>query len=130
MTGLREELKSRVKSIRIALGGIRHVLLTQRNAWIHAVISLAVILLGLVLGLSRWEWVSLMLVIGLVWMAEVFNTAVELLVDLVSPQPSEMARLVKDISAGAVLLCALVSIGVGLVVLGPNLLQKLRALFN
>jgi diacylglycerol kinase (ATP) len=130
MPSFRKALRSRAKSIRIAIGGIKHVLVTQHNAWIHGAISLVVILLGLILDLARWEWVSLFLVMGLVWMAEIFNTAVELMVDMVNPQPSQIAKLVKDVSAGAVLFCALISVVVGLLVLGPNLLDLLSSLFN
>jgi diacylglycerol kinase len=77
-------LPSRLKSIRIALEGIKYVLITQQNARIHGAFTLAVILFALLLRITRVELVSLLLVIGLVWTAEIFNTAMEVLVDMVS----------------------------------------------
>jgi diacylglycerol kinase len=113
--------KARLKSIRIALDGIRMVLQSQQNARIHAVITLLVLLAAGLLDISRLEWVLLLLVIGLVWTAEIFNTAIEELVDLVSPEHNLTAKTVKDLSAGAVLASAIVSILVGLLVFGPRI---------
>jgi diacylglycerol kinase len=114
-------LRSRFRSILIALGGIRQVILSQENAKIHALITLLVILMGLLLTLSRGEWISLILVIGLVWTAEIFNTAVEVLVDMISPGHNVAAKTIKDISAGAVLFSAMISVVVGMLILGPHL---------
>ena len=113
--------KARIKSILIALDGIRQVLQTQQNARIHAVITLLVLLAAGLLDLSRLEWVLLLLVIGLVWTAEIFNTAIEELVDLVSPEHNLGAKSVKDLSAGAVLASAIVSVLVGLLIFGPRI---------
>lgn len=113
--------KARIKSIRIALDGIRQVLHTQENARIHAVITFLVLLMAGLMGLSRLEWVLLLLVIGLVWTAEIFNTAVEKLVDMVSPEHNLSAKTVKDLSAGAVLVSVIVSILVGLLIFGPRI---------
>ena len=123
-------LPSRLKSIRIALEGIKYVLITQQNAWIHGAFTLAVILFALLLRITRVELVSLLLVIGLVWTAEIFNTAMEVLVDMVSPEHSQGAKIIKDISAGAVLMSAIISVLVGIMVFGPKLLLFVRILFN
>lgn len=123
-------LPSRLKSIRIALEGIKYVLITQQNAWIHGAFTLAVILFALLLRITRVELVSLLLVIGLVWTAEIFNTAMEVLVDMVSPEHSQGAKIIKDISAGAVLISAIISVLVGIMVFGPKVLLFVRILFN
>lgn len=123
-------LPSRLKSIRIALEGIKYVLITQQNAWIHGAFTLAVILFALLLRITRVELVSLLLVIGLVWTAEIFNTAMEVLVDMVSPEHSQGAKIIKDISAGAVLISAIISVMVGIMVFGPKVLLFVRILFN
>ena len=79
------------------------------------------VFLGFGLGITRGEWVVVCLCIGLVISAELFNTAIERLVDLVSPQRHPLAGQVKDIAAGAVLVCALAAIAVGLIIFVPYL---------
>ena len=114
-------LKARLRSIRIAIDGLRQVIITQQNARIHAAATLVVILLGILLSLSRLEWSLLLLVVGFVWAAEIFNTAIEDLVDLISAENSPTAKKIKDISAGAVLVSVFVSVLVGLLIFGPRL---------
>jgi len=103
------------------MDGIRQVFHTQQNARIHAVITLVVLVAAGLCDLSRQEWALLLLVIGFVWAAEIFNTAIEELVDEVNPDPSPTAKRIKDISAGAVLVSVVVSILVGLLIFGPRL---------
>ena len=112
---------SRLQSIIIAMEGIKSVFVTQQNARIHAVFTLAVFLFAWVLKLPLSDWISLLLTVGLVWTAEIFNTAIEFIVDVVSPEQHPKAKLIKDISAGAVLLSVLVSIMVGIFIFGPPL---------
>lgn len=114
-------LHSRLQSIGIALEGIKYVLITQQNARIHAVFTLAVFLFGWLFHLNHLEWICLLLSVSLVWLAEIFNTAVEKVVDVVSPQQHPDAKMIKDISAGAVLLSALTAILVGILIFGPHL---------
>ena len=116
---------SRVDSFRHALRGWALVLRTQRNAWIHAGVSLLVIGVGLWLRLSTRDWAALLLAIGLVWMAEFLNTALEAVVDLASPDAHPLARAGKDIGAAAVLIAVLTAAGVGGVILGPPLWLRL-----
>jgi len=120
---------ARFQAIKVALAGIKYVLITQPNARIHAVFTLSVFLLAGVLKLPRQEWVILLLTVGLVWTAEIFNTAVEIAVDVISPDYDPKAKIIKDISAGAVLVTALLSILVGLLVLGPPLWNWIITLF-
>jgi diacylglycerol kinase len=114
-------LKGRLRSIRIALDGIWQVITTQENARIHILATLVIWIVSFLLGLSRLEWVILLLVMGFVWAAEIFNTAIEELVDLVSLETTPEAKRIKDISAGAVLISAIVSILTGLFLFGPKL---------
>jgi diacylglycerol kinase len=116
---------SRLDSFRHAFAGCVYMLRTQRNAWIHACATLAVTTLGLWLGLNRWEWAVIVLVIGLVWMAEFVNTALESAVDLASPELHPLAKVGKDVGAAAVLVGAITSVIVGLLILGPPLWAKL-----
>jgi diacylglycerol kinase len=123
-------LQSRLKSIRIALEGLKYVLITQQNTRIHAAITLVVFIFAIVLGINKSEWISLLLVIGLVWTAEIFNTAIEVTVDMVSPEHSQGAKIIKDISAGAVLFSAFISVLVGILIFGPKLYALFKILFN
>jgi diacylglycerol kinase len=82
---------------------------------------MAVIVLGFLLKITNVEWITLFLTIGLVWMAELFNTAIEALVDLISPEHHNTAKICKDVSAGSVVVSALISILVGLLIFGPPL---------
>lgn len=97
---------------------------TQRNAWIHAIVSVLVFGVSLWLGLTRLEWAIILLTVALVWMAEFINTALEAVVDLASPMHHPLAKVGKDVAAAAVLVGALTAVLVGVLVLGPHLLIK------
>jgi diacylglycerol kinase (ATP) len=99
-------VRSRLQSFRYAFAGLAHVLRTQRNAWIHAMVSTLVFLVGLWLQLSRQEWAIIILTITMVWLAEFINTSLEAVVDLASPQQHQLARVSKDVGAAAVLIAA------------------------
>ncbi|GAB4580297.1 MAG: diacylglycerol kinase family protein [Anaerolineales bacterium] len=114
-------LRSRLAAFRYAFAGWWHVIRTQRNAWIHTVISIAVIVLSFVLQLNAHDWAVIMIAIALVWIAEFLNTALEAVVDLASPQQHELAKIGKDVGAAAVLIAAATSIIIGLLILGPPL---------
>ena len=114
-------VRARLQAVKIALAGIKYVLITQPNTRIHSAFTLVVFILAWVLKLPRLEWVILLLTVGLVWAAEIFNTAVEITVDIISPEYDPQAKIIKDISAGAVLVSVLVSILVGLLIFGPPL---------
>jgi diacylglycerol kinase len=114
------------ESFRFASAGLFYVIRTQRNFRIHLVMTLCVIALGIWLRLPPDAWSTLLLTIGRVLIAEMFNTAAETLVDLASPDYHPLAKLVKDLAAGAVLVSALIAVVVGLLLLGPPLAIKLN----
>jgi diacylglycerol kinase len=113
-----------LESFRFAFSGLRYVLDTQRNARAHLIIALLVVFLGLWLNLSTTQWAVLSLTIGFVFVSEMVNTVAETLVDLVSPGYHPLAKIVKDVTAAAVLLAAIVSVLVGLLILGPPMWDK------
>jgi diacylglycerol kinase len=117
--------RGRLFSFRYAFSGLRYVLVSQKNAWIHAAATAAVIILAFILKLSFPDWGILPLTIGLVWAAEVFNTSIEALVDLVSPNHHPLAKIVKDTSAAAVLITAMISLLIALVILLPPLIAMI-----
>lgn len=103
---------------------------TQKNAWIHALATVLVVLLAIWLQLSLQSWSILLLAMGLVWMAECFNTALEALIDLSSPQFHPLAKIGKDVGAGAVLVSAFFAALVGFIIMGPPLWDRLGILFK
>lgn len=113
------------ESFRFAFSGLWYALRTQRNTRIHLAISVVVVGLGLWLDLAPIQWAVLALTIGVVLVSEMLNTVAETLVDLASPGFHPLAKVVKDATAGAVLLAAIVSIVVGLLVLGPPLWERI-----
>jgi|YNPNPStandDraft_1061719.scaffolds.fasta_scaffold23840_3 diacylglycerol kinase (ATP) len=124
MTPVRHS-SNRLDSFRHAFAGCWYVLRTQRNAWIHAAISLMVIGVGLWLRLTPAEWAVIVLAMGGVWASEFINTALEAVVDLASPDIHPLAKAGKDVAAGAVLVGAGTAVVVGLLILGPPLLARL-----
>lgn len=118
--------KSRAHAFRYALAGWWYVIRTQRNAWIHAVVSAVVVLVSFWLRLQERDWAVILIAIALVWIAEFLNTALEAVVDLASHQEqSHLAKVGKDVGAAAVLIAAIVSVLIGLLILGPPLLAKI-----
>ena len=123
-------LLSRIAAFGHAFRGWGHVLRTQHNAWIHSVVAAAVIVLGLWIGLLPRDWAIIVLTIAMVFTAEFINTAIEAVVDLASPVHHPLAKVGKDVGAGAVLVAALAAIIVGLLILGPPLWTKILLLVN
>ena len=123
-------LRTRARSFKYAFEGWWYVIRTQQNAWIHAVVSVTVILMGLWLSLSPRDWAVIILAIAMVWAAEFFNTALEAIVDLASPEMHHLAKVGKDVGATAVLIAAIASILIGLLIMGPPFLDKMSWLIG
>lgn len=116
-----------LEAFRLAFSGLWYALRTQRSMRIHLAVASAVTIAGLWLGLSADQWAVLALTSGFVLLSEMINTVVEKLVDLVCPDYHPLAKIVKDVMAGAVLLAAIVAVIVGLLVLGPPLWGRLMS---
>jgi diacylglycerol kinase len=119
-------LSTRILAFRYAFQGWWFVIRTQRNAWIHALVSIGVVAMGLWLGISPRDWAVIVIAIAMVWTAEFINTALEAVVDLASPQQHHLAKVGKDVGAAAVLIAATSSVIIGLLILGPPLWERLR----
>jgi diacylglycerol kinase len=104
-----------------AFRGLWYALRTQRNTRVHISFAILAILLGIVLHISAVEFAMVFVAITGVFIAEMFNTVFELCVDLTSPDYHPMAKIAKDVAAGAVLLSAMLAIVIGLFVFGPHL---------
>lgn len=115
-------LRKRLRSFRYAFNGIRLLITKEHNAWIHCFATVCVIIAGMVLGLSKMEWIAVVIVIGAVLAAEAVNSAIEAMADFVSPQYSEAIKRTKDLAAGAVLLMAIAAAIVGGIIFFPKLM--------
>ena len=104
-----------------AFSGLRYALRTQRNARVHAIIAALAILLGILLRISSVEFALVFVAITSVFIAEMFNTVFELCVDLASPEYHPLAKIAKDVAAGAVLLNAMLAVVIALFVYIPHL---------
>ncbi len=125
---MKDFFSSRIHSFRYAFHGWFYVLRTQRNAWIHSAIATAVFIVGLWLRIPPRDWAVIILTAALVFTAEFLNTSIEAVVDLASPDKHPLAKIGKDVGAAAVLVSALAAVLIGLLLLGPPLLQKLTTL--
>ena len=118
----KHECKKLINSFKYALQGFASSFRTERNMKIHVVATILVIILGIYLKLNLIEWSIIAIAIVIVISAELFNTAIETIVDMVSPQKNEKAKLAKDISAGAVLILAIGSAIVGFKIFLPKII--------
>lgn len=121
---------SRIAAFGHAFRGWWHVLKTQQNTWIHSLFATGVIVIGLWVGLKPIDWAVIVLTIAMVFTAEFINTAIEAVVDLASPVQHPLAKVGKDVGAGAVLVAALAGIVIGLLVIGPPLWVRLVSLLT
>ncbi|SEQ17902.1 undecaprenol kinase [Virgibacillus subterraneus] len=104
-----------------AWNGLKEVTKTERNFKIHLIATITVIIAGILIQLTLIEWAIIMLTIGLVLVAEATNAAVEKLIDYVKPDTHPLAKTIKDVAAGAVLLAALTALIVGMIIFLPKI---------
>lgn len=107
-----------------ALAGILYALRHQRNTWIMACATVVMVIGGVWLGITRIEWAVLVLATGVVWVAEFLNSAIEAAVDVASPDLHPMAKVAKDVAAGAVLTASYVAMLIAVIILGPELIER------
>lgn len=118
-------IRARILSFKYAFNGIADFFLSEHNALIHFVAAVVVVGCGIWLSISRMEWVVIICLIGIVFIAELFNSAIERLGDSITSDSNEMIKKAKDLSAAAVLLAALISVLVGLIIFIPRFIDKL-----
>lgn len=114
-------MRKRLLSFKYALGGIYFLFKDQPNAWIHLVAAAGVIVAGYLFHLSAAEWIFITFAIGFVFCAELINSAIESLVDKVSPEQHPIAGKIKDLAAGAVLVAAITAAVIGLAIFVPKM---------
>lgn len=118
-------LKERKMSFYAAFDGLAYALKTQKNAWIHAAITIFVLVLSFLFKLSLQEWIPILIVISLVWIAELLNTALEAMVDIICPETHPLAKIAKDVGAAFVLIAAILAIIIGSIIFIPKILEIL-----
>jgi len=111
----------RLESFRYAGQGVAFMLRTQHNAWIHAALTVIVVSAGIAFHVTWGEWCLLVLAMASVWTAESINTALEIIVDIASPEYRPAAGHAKDVGAAAVLLCSIGAATVGVIVFLPHI---------
>lgn len=114
-------IRARVRSFRFAIEGISSFVQREHNAWLHFLATIAVFILAAVVGVTKNELLALVFAIGFVWVAEMFNTCIERLMDFVSLKQDAEIKFIKDLAAGAVLTAAITALAVGAVVFIPKL---------
>jgi diacylglycerol kinase (ATP) len=115
---------ARLKSFVFAGRGLRSLVLGEHNAWLHLAASITVVAAGLILRISMADWRWLVLAIGIVWLAEAFNTATEDLCDRINPKFDPAIGRIKDMAAGGVLVAAMVAASIGLLTLASPLMAR------
>lgn len=120
---LKLDKKRLTNSFKYAFQGIVQAYIGEQNLKIHTVIACLVILFGLILKISYVEWLVCLILIALVLMAEFFNTSIEYLVDLASPEIHPLAKATKDTASAGVLMMAIISAIIGLIIFVPKLIS-------
>jgi diacylglycerol kinase len=111
----------RFKSFSYAWSGIKSVLKIEHNTWIHLFLTISAIALGIVLKLATAEWATLIIVTAMVWMAELFNTCIEKIMDFLSTDSHPQIKLIKDMAAAAVLIASIAALIVGAIIFIPKI---------
>ncbi len=116
-------LNNRLKSFSYALKGLKEFFKTQHNAWIEFFVALVVIMAGFYFDVTQSEWIFLIFAIAIVLTAEMLNTAIEYLTDLVSPNYNEKAGKVKDLASAAVLISAIAAGITGIIIFSKYIIK-------
>lgn len=125
---LRIDRKRLAYSFKYAFQGIKQSYKGEQNLKIHTFIAILVIVFAFFLKISFFEWVTVLVLIGLVLMAEFFNTAIEYTVDLASPKIHPLAKAAKDTASAGVLVIAIISAIIGLLIFVPKIIEYLGGL--
>ena len=121
---MKVKTKKLINSFKYAIEGFFASLKTERNMKIHTCIMILVIIVGILFKINKYEWIICVICFAIVIGGELFNTAIEIVVDMVMPYKNEKAKLAKDVSAGAVLVLAMGAAIVGFIIFMPKIFLK------
>lgn len=116
-------LRSRVRSFRFAMDGISSFFQREHNAWLHLMATVVVFTLAALVPVTKTELLALVFAIGLVWVAEIFNTCIERVMDFVSEHQHPQIKFIKDLAAGGVLVAAITAVVTAAIVFIPKLIN-------
>jgi diacylglycerol kinase len=116
-------LSGRIRSFKPAFQGILYILRFEKNTWIHLFATLVVTILSILLHINGLEWLFIITAIFIVWFAELINTAIEKTIDLITLEKNPRAKIIKDLSAGFVLLSAIYAVIIGIIIFLPKILN-------
>jgi diacylglycerol kinase len=114
-------IKERIKSFTYAWSGVKLLFQSEHNTIIHLILTVIAVVSGFVSNISISEWLALIIVAAMVWMAELFNTAIEKVMDFISKERLPQIKLIKDLAAAAVLIAAIAAVIVGCLIFIPKL---------
>ena len=114
-------MHKRIRSFGFAFSGLRYLIASEHNAWIHLAATASAVLLGFAVRLTVGEWLWIVAAISGVWLAEAFNTAIERLADVISMERDPRLKVVKDVAAAGVLVSAITAAIMGFLVFYPHL---------
>lgn len=126
--GLKLDRKRLRNSFKYALEGVKTAYRTEQNLRIHTIVAIIVIICGFLFRISNLEWFICFLLIGLVLMAEFFNTALENIVDMISPDINPYAKNAKDMASSGVLAIAIIAAIIGLIIFVPKFIVVIGGL--
>ena len=113
-------IKARIKSFQFAFAGLYQFFKSEQNAWIHLAATITVIIMSFVFSITKNEAIALVFATGFVWVAEIFNTAIEKIMDFITVGKNQKIKLIKDLSAAAVLVAAVTAAVIGCLVFIPK----------
>lgn len=116
-------IKKRIKSFGYAFAGLKVLFREEHNSWIHAAVTILVVAAGFFFRISRIEWIAVLIVIGMVFSAEIINSSLERTADFVKAERDDCKRDIKELGAAAVLVCAIIAALVGLIVFLPKVIS-------
>ena len=116
-----EKSKKLINSFKYAIQGILSSFKTERNMKIHIFVMILVIIAGFILKINKYEWIACILCFAIVISGELFNTAIETVVNMVMPYKNDKAKIAKDIAAGAVLTLAIGAAVIGVIIFVPKI---------
>ncbi|MBO4740574.1 MAG: diacylglycerol kinase family protein [Bacteroidales bacterium] len=115
-------VRKRIKSFSYAFAGLRVLFREEHNAWIHAVAAVLAVAMGFLFRISPMEWIAVVIVIGMVFAAEIINSSIERTSDFVKAERDDRKRDIKDLGAAAVLVCAIAAAVVGIIIFLPKII--------
>lgn len=123
MKNQRFSIINRLKSFKHAFNGLKILIKEEHNSRIHLTATILVVTAGILFEISKFEWITITFAVGIVFIVEIINSSIENVADFVSPDKNEMIKKIKDLSASAVLISALIALIIGLIIFIPKIMS-------